>query len=83
MQHAFKTPGLREITRRSPYMHDGSIATLEQVVEHYDEGGVERQSRSDLMKPLGLSSQDKSDLVAFLKTLTSNLDPTAVPVLPR
>jgi len=83
MQHAFKTPGLREITRRSPYMHDGSIATLEQVVEHYDEGGVERQSRSDLMKPLGLSSQDKSDLVVFLKTLTSNLDPTAVPVLPR
>jgi cytochrome c peroxidase len=83
MQHAFKTPGLREITRRSPYMHDGSIATLEQVVEHYDQGGVDRASRSDLMKPLGLSSQDKSDLVAFLKTLTSNLDPTAVPVLPR
>jgi cytochrome c peroxidase len=83
MQHAFKTPGLREIARRSPYMHDGSIATLEQVVEHYDQGGVVRPSRSDLMKPLGLSAQDKSDLVAFLKTLTSNLDPTAVPVLPR
>jgi cytochrome c peroxidase len=83
MQHAFKTPGLREITRRSPYMHDGSIATLEQVVEHYNQGGVERPSRSDLMKPLGLTSQDKSDLVAFLKTLTSNLEPTAVPVLPR
>jgi len=74
---------LREITRRSPYMHDGSIATLEQVVEHYDQGGVDRPSRSDLMKPLGLTSQDKSDLVAFLKTLTSNLDPTAVPILPR
>jgi cytochrome c peroxidase len=83
MQHAFKTPGLREISRRGPYMHDGSIATLEQVVEHYDEGGVKRPSRSDLMKPLGLSTQDKSDLIAFLKTLTSSLDPTAVPVLPR
>lgn len=83
MQHAFKTPGLREITRRSPYMHDGSIATLEKVVEHYDQGGVDRPSRSDLMKPLGLTSQEKSDLVAFLKTLSSNLDPTAVPVLPR
>ena len=83
MQHAFKTPGLREISRRSPYMHDGSIVTLEQVVEHYDQGGVDRPSRSDLMKPLGLTSQDKSDLVAFLKTLTSNMDPTAVPVLPR
>jgi cytochrome c peroxidase len=83
MQHAFKTPSLREISRRSPYMHDGSIATLEQVVEHYDRGGVDRPSRSDLMKPLGLTSQDKSDLVAFLETLTSDLNPTAVPVLPR
>ena len=61
----------------------GSIATLEQVVEHYDEGGVKRPSRSDLMKPLALSTQDKSDLIAFLQTLTSSLDPTAVPVLPR
>jgi cytochrome c peroxidase len=83
MQHAFKTPGLREITRRSPYMHDGSLATLEQVVDHYDKGGAERPSRSDLMKPLGLSAQEKSDLVSFLKTLTSDLSPTAVPVLPR
>jgi cytochrome c peroxidase len=83
MKHAFKTPGLREITRRSPYMHDGSLATLEQVVEHYDQGGVDRPSRSDLMKPLGLTAQEKSDLVVFLKTLSSNLSPTAVPVLPR
>ena len=83
MQYAFKTPGLREITSRSPYMHDGSLATLEQVVEHYDRGGVDRPSRSDLVKPLGLTAQEKSDLVAFLKTLTSDLNPTAVPVLPR
>src|SRR4051812_805976 len=83
MQHAFKTPGLREIARRSPFMHDGSLATLEAVVEHYDRGGVDRPSRSDLMKPLGLTAQEKSDLVAFMQTLTSNLSPTAVPVLPR
>ena len=83
MQHAFKTPGLREIARRGPYMHDGSIATLEQVVDHYDAGGVERPSRSDLMKPLGLTVQEKADLVAFLKTFTSDLDPTTVPVIPR
>jgi cytochrome c peroxidase len=83
MQYAFKTPGLREIARRGPYMHDGSLATLEQVIEHYDRGGVDRPSRSDLMKPLGLTSQEKSELVAFLQTLTSNLSPTAVPVLPR
>jgi cytochrome c peroxidase len=83
MQHAFKTPGLREITRRSPYMHDGSLATLEQVIDHYDQGGVDRPSRSDLMKPLGLTAQEKSELVAFLQTLTSNLTPTALPVFPR
>jgi cytochrome c peroxidase len=83
MQHAFKTPGLRELTVRSPYMHDGSIATLEQVIEHYDRGGVDRPSRSDLMKPLGLTSQEKLDLGAFLKTLTSSLSPTTVPTLPR
>src|SRR6201984_3163852 len=53
MQHAFKTPSLREITRRSPYMHDGSLTTLEAVVDHYDKGGVDRPSRSDLMRPLG------------------------------
>jgi len=83
MQHAFKTPGLREISRRSPYMHDGSMATLEEVVDHYDHGGTDRPSRSDLIKPLGLTSQEKSDLVAFLRTLNSDLTPTAVPVLPR
>jgi cytochrome c peroxidase len=83
MKHAFKTPGLREISRRGPYMHNGSLATLESVIEHYDQGGVERPSRSDLMKPLGLTAQDKADLVAFLMTLTSNLSPTVVPPLPR
>ena len=83
MAHAFKTPGLREIARRAPYMHDGSLATLEDVVEHYNHGGVERPSRADLMKPLGLTVQEKTDLVAFLKSLSSNLTPTAAPVLPR
>ncbi len=83
MQHAFKTPGLREITRRAPYMHDGSLATLEEVVEHYNTGGVDRPSRSDLIKLLGLTAQEKQDLVAFLKTLDSDLSPTTVPDLPR
>jgi cytochrome c peroxidase len=83
MQHAFKTPSLREISRRSPYMHDGSLPTLEAVVDHYDRGGVDRPSRSDLMKPLGLTTQEKADLVAFLRTLNSDLSPTSVPVLPR
>lgn len=83
MHRAFKTPGLREITRRGPYMRDGSVATLEAVIEHYDIGGIDRPSRSLLIKPLRLSAQEKSDLVALMKTLTSNVDPTTVPVLPR
>ena len=83
MEHAFKTPGLREITRRGPYMHDGSTATLEAVVEHYVKGGIERPSRSELMKPVALSKQEQSELVAFMKTLTSSVDPTSFPVLPR
>jgi cytochrome c peroxidase len=83
MQHAFKTPGLREITRRAPYMHDGSLASLEAVIDHYDRGGEARPSRSDLIKPLGLSAEEKADLVAFLKTLVGDIDPTTIPVLPR
>jgi cytochrome c peroxidase len=82
-QHAFKTPGLREITRRGPYMHNGSLATLEEVVDHYNHAGINRESRSDLIKELGLTQQEKADLVAFMKTLTSDVDPTTVPVLPR
>ena len=83
MQHAFKTPGLRDLARRGPYMHDGSLPTLEAVVEHYSQAGVERASRSDLIKPLKLSDQDKKDLVAFLQTLNGNADPIVVPTLPR
>src|SRR5215831_1779139 len=83
MQHAFKTPGLREIGLRAPYMHDGSVATLEAVMDHYANGGEIRPSLSELMKPTGLSPQEKSDLVAFMKTLTSEMEPTTIPVLPR
>lgn len=83
MQHAFKTPGLRDIRRRAPYMHDGSVPTLEAVIDHYDGGGVDRPSRSDLIRPLGLSVQDKADLVAFLVTLSGPLSPTTIPAFPR
>ena len=82
-ERAFKTPGLREISRRGPYMHDGSMPTLEAVIDHYDSGGIARESRSDLIKPLKLSAQEKADLVAFMKTLTSSVDPTTVPEMPR
>jgi len=82
-QYAFKTPGLREIGRRAPYMHDGSLPTLAAVVDHYNSGGVARESRSEFVKPLGLTMQEKDDLAAFMQTLTSDMDPTLIPVLPR
>ncbi len=83
MGHAFKTPGLREITRRGPYMHDGSVPSLEAVMDHYNNGGINRLSRSDQIKPLGLSKQEMGELVVFMKTMTSDMAPTAVPILPR
>jgi cytochrome c peroxidase len=67
---AFKTPTLREIEHTGPYMHDGSLKTLEDVVEHYDKGGIKNPHLDQRMKPLKLSKQDKADLVAFLKALS-------------
>jgi cytochrome c peroxidase len=83
MQFAFKTPTLRDVARRGPYMHDGSLATLADVVEHYDRGGEARSSRSAEVRPLGLSAADKADLVAFLEALTSPPRPARRPELPR
>jgi cytochrome c peroxidase len=84
MQHAFKTPTLRDVNRRGPYMHDGSVATLEEVVELYDRGGLEhRPSLSPDMQPLHLSAVEKRQLLAFLHTLTSPQPPIVVPELPR
>ncbi|QDV36617.1 Cytochrome c551 peroxidase precursor [Tautonia plasticadhaerens] len=66
---AFKTPTLREVEHSSPYMHDGSFATLEEVVEHYDKGGIPNPHIDQRMKPLNMSATEKADLVAFLKAL--------------
>jgi cytochrome c peroxidase len=84
MQHAFKTPGLRNVALRHPYMHDGSEKSLEEVIDLYNQGGrVKRASISSLMKPLGLNDGEKQDLVAFLKTLTSKDKAIDLPTLPR
>jgi len=84
MQSAFKTPTLRNADRRDPFMHNGSLSTLEAVVDLYDRGGLEqRPSLSPEIRPLHLSVGQKTDLVAFLKTLTSQDAPVVVPVLPR
>lgn len=70
----FKTPGLRNIALTAPYMHNGMFRTLEEVVEYYDNPYLLVKNPvnmdSTLLKPLGLSKQEKKDLVAFLKTLT-------------
>jgi cytochrome c peroxidase len=83
LQYAFKTPTLRDVARRAPYMHNGSIATLSEVIELYDRGGIARPSRAELIGPLGLTGNEKADLVAFLQTLTGAPRPVAVPALPR
>jgi len=75
-EYAFKTPGLREIGRSAPYMHDGSLATLDEVVRHYVSGVVDRPTLSkDLIRPLKLTDAERADLVAFLGTLTSEREP--------
>ena len=71
LRYAFKTPTLRDVARRAPYMHDGSVASLRAVIDLYDRGGIERPSRSPRIRSLGLSETEKADLLAFLDTLTS------------
>jgi cytochrome c peroxidase len=84
MEYAFKTPTLRDVDRRGPYLHDGSEATLEAVMELYDLGGrVKRPSLSKEIVALGLTARETSDVVAFMRTLTSDDAPVSVPRLPR
>lgn len=82
MRHAFKTPTLRNIASRNPYMHDGSARTLRDAVLHYDTGYVERPSLSPEMRRIGLTPREVDDLVAFLRSLSSEDDPVLAPVLP-
>jgi len=83
LRYAFKTPTLRDVDRRAPYMHDGSVATLEKVIDLYNRGGIDRPSRAEDVRPLGLTAQDKADLIAFLHTLTGTPVTVALTTLPR
>jgi cytochrome c peroxidase len=83
LRHAFKTPTLRDVMRRAPYMHDGSVPTLEEVIALYDRGGIDRPSRSKQIVPLGLTADEKAELVAFLETLNSPPQRFELPRLPR
>jgi cytochrome c peroxidase len=69
----FKTPTLREIERTAPYMHDGSIATLEEVVDFYDRGGTDNPFRDRELRPLRLTEEEKTALVAFLRSLSGTV----------
>ena len=74
----FRTPTLRNVAITAPYMHDGSLATLREVIETYNAGGVPHDGQDPRIRPLGLSEGDIGDLVAFLQSLTgSNVDALA------
>jgi len=66
----FRTPGLRRLTETAPYMHDGSLGTLEEVVEFYRRGGGANSNLSSRLRPLELSDEDAAHLVAFLRALS-------------
>jgi cytochrome c peroxidase len=66
----FKTPTLREVARTAPYMHDGSLATLSDVVDFYDRGGRANRNLFPLVRPIGLSAEEKQALIKFLESLS-------------
>ena len=67
----YRTPTLRNLTLTSPYMHDGSMRTLEEVVAFYNQGGHPNETQDPMVRPLGLSDKEQADLVQFLGSLTS------------
>lgn len=75
----FKTPSLREVARTAPYMHNGIFKTLDDVVEFYDRGG----DKSGAVQPLGLTDQEKKDLVAFLDSLSGKEMAVEPPLQPE
>jgi cytochrome c peroxidase len=66
----FKVPSLRNVELTAPYMHDGSLANLEEVVAHYNSGGKDHVNKNPLIEPLSMSEEEKKALVSFLKSLT-------------
>jgi cytochrome c peroxidase len=81
---AFKTPTLRDVARRPPYMHDGGLSTLGEVVAFYNRGGIPNPWLAPLIQPLNLTAAEQLDLVAFLEALTGEVaeDVTSPPRLP-
>jgi cytochrome c peroxidase len=82
LKGAFKTPTLRDVALTSPYMRNGIYQTLEEVVDHYDRGGDVKTNLSPNMLPLGLTAEEKRDLVAFMNSLTGAPMVVTLPQLP-
>lgn len=80
---AFKTPGLRGVAETPPYMHDGSEATLEDVMDVYDKGGIPNPNLDPAMLPLNLTDREKRDLVEFMKALSGPPLKIGQPELPK
>ncbi len=70
---AFKTPTLRNVERTAPYMHDGSLATLDEVIDFYDRGGNANPHRDPEIRPLDLTAEEKQALLAFLRSLSGSV----------
>ena len=79
----FRTPTLREVGQTGPYMHNGALKTLGEVVEFYNLGGGEDTTKDPLLRPLGLTQREKDDLVQFLLSLTGDAVIVDVPSLPE
>jgi cytochrome c peroxidase len=73
-RYTFKTPTLRNVELTAPYMHDGSVPSLRGVIEIYNAGGGQQRPKSPLLRKLDLTDQEKSDLVAFLESLTGTVE---------
>jgi cytochrome c peroxidase len=80
---AFKTPTLRNVARTSPYMHNGVLITLAEVVDWFDRGGYAHAGLDRAVRPLNLTRQEKRDLVAFMEALTGELPPVETGRLPE
>ena len=68
----FKTPSLRDVEYTAPYMHNGSIENLEDVVDFYDRGGGANPFLDGAIRPLRLKDSEKAALIAFLRSLSGN-----------
>jgi cytochrome c peroxidase len=72
-QGNFKTPTLRELPKTAPYMHDGSLATIEDVIDFYSDGGRNNPNLDEEIRPLNLTAKEKQSLASFLRALEGKL----------